>query len=422
MARAPDPEETVSQLRPTHAGERVASLDVIRGFAVLGILLMNIQSFSMIGAAYFNPAASGHFEGIDRWIWGVVHVVADQKFMTLFSLLFGAGIVLVTERAAQAGRNPAGLHYRRTLWLLAIGAFHAYCLWIGDVLVWYGLCSLWVVWFRKLRPSRLLILGLLAVAVGSALSIGIGAFLPQMPDEEVASFNSDWAPSAEQVEEEVALYQGSWSDQMSHRVPTAVAMHTIVYLFFAMWRAGGLMMIGMALFRWRIFQDPSPRLLRSLTWIGLLGGIPLICLGLQRNFAAGWTLEYSRFFGLQYNYWGSLFLSAAYLGGALLLCQKGILKGLQMRLAAVGRMALTNYLMQTVLCTTLFYGHGLGWFQSMTRTASLLVVMAIWAFQLLYSPLWLRRFEFGPAEWLWRSLTYWQLQPFRRQRTGEQPA
>ncbi|MFH1754581.1 MAG: hypothetical protein ABIA59_02650 [Candidatus Latescibacterota bacterium] len=133
---------------PIAPGERSVSLDVLRGVAVLGILIMNIQSFSMIEAAYLNPSSYGDLTGLNKWVSIVSHIFADQKFMTIFSILFGAGIVLMTSKAEATGRKSAGLHYRRTFWLLVIGAMHAYLLWHGDILVLYALCSLGVFWFR----------------------------------------------------------------------------------------------------------------------------------------------------------------------------------------------------------------------------------------------------------------------------------
>jgi uncharacterized protein len=398
---------------PVRADERIQALDVLRGVALLGILLMNIQSFSMIEASYFNPKASGYFDGLDRWIWIAVHVLADSKFMTLFSILFGAGIVLMTTRAERAGARPVFLHYRRTFWLLLIGAAHAYLLWFGDVLVWYSLCALVVVWFRKMRPSWLLILGLVAIAVGSLLAILIGLSLPQMPDDARAGFMEGWAPSEEQIQKEVSIYQGSWPEQMTRRVPMSLVMHTIVFFFFASWRAGGLMLVGMALFKWGMLSaEMSRTFYRWLVLVGLVG-MAIVSYGIYTNFVAGWTLDYSRFLGLQYNYWASLLVSAGYLGLVMLWCRRQVLERLKTSLAAVGRMAFTNYLMHTIVCTTIFYGHGLGLYSEANRSLQMLVVLGIWVFQLAYSPVWLRHFRFGPFEWLWRSLTYMKLQPFR---------
>ena len=137
---------------PTQPKERIIALDFLRGFALLGILLMNIQSFAMPFAAYFNPTAYGDLTGVNRWVWIGSHIVADNKFMTIFSILYGAGIVLITQKLEKKGHGSAGLHYRRTFWLLVIGMAHAYLLWYGDILVTYALAALLVYFFRKRSP------------------------------------------------------------------------------------------------------------------------------------------------------------------------------------------------------------------------------------------------------------------------------
>ncbi len=401
---------------PVRVSERIASIDVLRGFAVLGILVMNIQSFSMIEAAYFNPAASTYFDGLDKWIWVASHLFTDQKFMTLFSMLFGAGIVLMAERVESKCARPVALHYRRTFWLLVIGLSHAYLLWFGDVLVWYALCSFIIYPLRRVRPSRLMALGLCGILIGSVLNAFFGLSLPHMPPEVVAEqFLDSWQPSSDHVAAEIETYRSGFATHLRARVPTALGMHTVVFLAFAFWRAAGNMLIGMALFKWGVFSaSRAPSTYRWMVVVGLGVGLPIIALGVARNMSVGWTLGFSRFHGGQFNHWGSMLVAAAYIGLIMLWCQGSLLTSLRSRLAAVGRMALTNYLSQTLICTTLFYGHGLGWFMSVDRLGQIGVVVGVWLLQLIWSPIWLERFRFGPAEWLWRSLTYWKLQPMRR--------
>jgi uncharacterized protein len=148
--------------------------------------------------------------------------------------------------------------------------------------------------------------------------------------------------------------------------------------------------------------------------IGLLVGLAIVILGVENFEAAGWSFEYSFFIGTQFNYWGSLFVSFGYVCIVMLVCRNGWIPWLQRSLAAVGQMALTNYLLQTILCTTFFYGHGCGWYGYLSRIELVAVVLAVWILQLIASPLWLKKFRFGPFEWLWRSLTYWRLQPILR--------
>jgi uncharacterized protein len=388
-------------------GERIVSLDVLRGFALLGILIMNVQSFAMPEAAYFNPAAWGDLTGANRWVWIIGHVVADQKFMAIFSMLFGAGIVLFAERLESRGVRAAPLHYRRTFWLLVIGLLHAYLVWSGDILVTYAFCSALVFVVRRRSARALLAAGLTLLAAGSAISVLSGLSLPYWPADEVESLMRDWHPTAAQVQPEVDAYRGSWGEQMAARVPGALGLQTVAFVFVLGWRAAGMMLIGMALYRWGVLSaQRSLRVYRILGLVGFGVGLPLIIAGLRRNFAEGWSLEYSMFLGSQFNYWGSVFVALGWMALVVGITRAGVLTRVQKRLAAVGRMALTNYLLQSVLATLVFYGHGLGLFGSVSRLGQLAVVLAIWALQLIASPLWLARFRFGPVEWAWRSLTY----------------
>ncbi len=401
---------------PVPQRERIDSLDLLRGFALLGILMMNIQTFAMPFAAYFNPTAYGDLTGANYWAWFLTHVLFDQKFMTIFSLLFGAGIVLFTQRVEAGGASATAMHYRRTLWLLLIGLIHAYLLWVGDILVLYALCALAVFWFRKRSPRMLLAVGLIFLTLGSAISLAGGFALPQMPAAEREEMRlSDWQPPAEKIQEELAAYRGAWRAQLSHRVPLVFEFQTFVILVWGFWRAGGLMLVGMALFKWGVLRgDCSPAFYRGVAAAGAGLGWPLILYGVHRNEAAGWDFNFSFFFGVQFNYWGSLLVSGAYIAVLLLIHKSGALGWLTRRLRAVGQMAFTNYLMQTLLCITFFYGPGFGLFGSVARAGQVLTVLGVWVAQLVWSPYWLARFRYGPFEWLWRSLTYWRWQPMQR--------
>ncbi len=403
-------------IAPVTPAERMLSIDVLRGFAVLGILIMNIQSFSMIGAAYINPAASGEFSGIDKLIWMLSHIFADSKFMTIFSILFGAGIVLITQRAELKGKKPAGLHFRRTFWLLIIGLVHAYIFWYGDILVSYALCALMVYLARNFSPKRLLISGLLIIAVGSALSLLSGLSMPYWPDVSYQQTLKSWLPAAEAIEKEITAYSGSWLAQMDYRIPSALSMQTFIFFYTVFWRVTGLMLIGMALYKWKVLQAELPnKTYQILLLIGFGVGFSLVVYGLTTNAAVNWSIDYSMFLGSQYNYWGSLFVSLGYISLVMLTVKSGLFSSLTRALQAAGRMALTNYLLQTLVCTFIFYGHGFGLFGRTSRVTQIIIVFVIWIFQLILSPLWLRKFKFGPVEWLWRSLTYLKLQPMRVQ-------
>jgi len=300
------------------------------------------------------------------------------------------------------------------MWLILIGLLHAYILWYGDILVSYGFCGLLIYLFRKMSARKLLIIGLIAILIGSTITFVAGWSFPYWPEEIVEDARQSWRPGEDTMAEEVAAYRGGWQEQMVHRVPAAIGLQTFVFFAFVMWRAGGLMLIGMALFKWGILMaEASEKIYRNFLIVGLTAGITLASLGWITSEQNDWAMEYAMFWGNQFNYWGSLLLSLGYIGGVMLLCRAKGLLVIKRPLAAVGRMAFTNYLMHSVICTIIFYGHGFGLFGRVSRTWQMLIVLLIFSFQLWLCPLWLKHFRFGPIEWLWRSLTYRKTQSMR---------
>ncbi|MBT8379297.1 MAG: DUF418 domain-containing protein [Ignavibacteria bacterium] len=403
-----------NKLAPTFPSERYQSLDLLRGLAVLGILIMNIQSFSMIQAAYVNPNAYGDFTGLNKIVWILSHVFADQKFMTIFSILFGAGIILFTQRAEAKGFKATRLHYRRTFWLLVIGLAHAHLLWHGDILVPYALCAFVVFLFRKKKPKTLFTIGIIFISVSSIIYILLGWSIQFWPPESIQETMVSWKPEIEIVAKELSDFRGSWFEQMNQRVPTAILFETFLFLIWSFWRAGGLMLVGMALFKWGILTaERANDFYKKRLLIGLIVGLAIIVLGLAIHFDKEFKMEYSFFIGSQLNYWGSLFLSFAYICIIMLLSKRKIKNRIIRSLEGVGRTAFSNYLLQTLICTTIFYGHGFGFFGKVEREIQILIVIAVWIFQIILTNIWLRYFRFGPVEWLWRSLTYWKIQPIK---------
>ena len=410
---------TGSPMQPVGETERIGSLDVLRGIALLGILLLNIQSFAMPGSAYVNPSSYGDFTAANYWVWFFTHLLGSQKFVSIFSMLFGAGVILMTTRAEQRSGHSAGVHYRRMMWLIIFGLVHAHVLWYGDILFAYGVCGLIVFLLRKMRPVWLITIAAILVVIPYLLNLGFyGIYhaIPEQGQEQWAEgMAASWAPSDEIIQDELSSYRGGWLEQMSHRAPMAVMFQTFMMLIWLGWFAGGMMLLGMALFKTGVLSAA-----RSNSFYIIMAGI-CIPIGLALTLSQVYLLEandYPMFEGM-FVYMiphgiGAIVQSLGYVALVMLLFKAGALGWLQRALADVGRMALTNYLLHTIICTTIFYGHGFGQFGHFSRVEQLITVIIIWIVQLILSPNWLNYFRFGPFEWLWRTLTYWRPQPLRR--------
>lgn len=403
-----------NRAEPVAAPDRIVSIDVLRGVALLGILLMNIQSFAMPGDAYLNPTAYGDLTGANRWVWIVVHLLADQKFIGIFSMLFGAGILLIAERVGPD--RATRIHYRRMAVLLVFGLIHAHALWSGDILYTYAICGMFVYLARRLTPKWLIVAGLALHAVSTVFFIGNAVLLRDAPTEVITQVTSDyWLSPPAELAREIAAYRGGWFAQQTFRGPDATAMETFIFLIDTAWKTSGLMLVGMALYKLGILSARrSDELYRRMTMLGFGLGLPVIAYGVWRDFATGWDVVGSLLIDYQFNYWGSVLVALGWTGLVMLAVRSDRLPGVQRRLSAVGRTAFSNYIVQTLFGVAIFCGTGLGLFGRVERVGQLLIVFAIWAVQLTVAPVWLRHFEFGPLEWLWRSLTYGRAQPMRR--------
>jgi uncharacterized protein len=432
LGPAPEPE-------PVEAGDRVAAVDLLRGVALLGILVMNIPTFAWPDFPE-NPLERDPFTGLDRAFWCVQHVVFDTKMMTLFSMLFGAGLVLMSDRAEKRGASLTMLYYRRVLWLMGIGALHGYLVWAGDILFWYGACGLFLYPLRNWWPRALIGLGLamnLLLAVAGVL-FGMSVYYARTTSAEVAAIEAAgdqpgafearvaevWgqlAPEMLERPEKVRLeerrkavetYRGGYLGIVSTRAPEVLGLQVFGFVLFAFWVCGGRMLIGMGLMRLGVFTGlRSHRFYLMMVILGYAIGLPLVLLDT-------WLLVQHRFSLISevlstvfLNHLGGLAMALGHAGVVMLAFKARLLPWLQHALASVGRMALTNYLTHSIVLSTIFYGYGFGLFDSVDRTHQMMIVLAIWTFQLIASPLWLRFFRYGPAEWAWRSLTYCRPQP-----------
>lgn len=376
---------------------------------------MNVQLFSMPGAAYANPTAYGDLTGANLVVWWIGHLLFDYKFMALFSLLFGAGIVLFAERVLAAGNRPTWLHYRRMLWLLLFGLAHAYLLWFGDILVCYALCGMLVYPLRGRRPWFLLTVGLLLFALASAIALMHHVNLHEWPLESYTETLDAWAPNGDDIADELAAYRGGYWEQMRERAPQAVLTELRLFFSHSMFRVSGLMLMGMGLFKLGVLQGArSPRFYGRMVLVFLPVGLAIVAYGARENFRHDWALEYARFGGYQYNYWGSLLVALGLLGGVMWIASRGYLAHFRRWLEPVGQTAFSNYILQSVIGTGIFYGSGLGLFGKVSRVGQLTIVVGVWILQLALASWWLKRFRQGPLEWVWRALTYWQRTPFRR--------
>ena len=373
---------------PVRETGRITSLDLLRGVAVLGILLMNAVSFKFGPAPYFNLSAGGSETWLD-WAVGVFgEIFIDQKFMGLFSLLFGAGIILFIDRASRRGRRGVVLNLWRNALLLLIGILHM-LLWYGDVLTVYAVSSLFLIALRKLTSRALVSLG----AVVFALSVGCALLAQNIAGATDASLAGLWTPG---------------------EIPTegddgAVA---VVFMLGYFLRALGLILVGAGLYRAGFMDGGLPsRTYRLTAIIGLAIGLPLAAVGVAATAANDYSREIA-FIGQIPNTLATIPASLGYMS-LIILWNNRADSPLKRRLRAAGRMALTNYLTQTILgvliLTTLLADA-----DYVNRSAVLLFAFAVWALQLWWSQAWLSRFLFGPAEWLWRVATYRRGQPLRR--------
>lgn len=430
---------TAEGLAPVDKAARIESLDVLRGVAVLGILIMNITAFGLPFQAYYNPMAAGGGTGVNLAAFEVVSVLFEGTMRGIFSMLFGVSIVLLTARMEQAGAGlmAAEIYFRRMLWMLVAGVIHwSLLLWSGEILFAYSLCGLVLFAVRKLDPRIHLVAVVILLAIASLLKTTeyhatveaqAAAVAAEAAETKGAELTADQSAALEawegikshtQLSPEMAretreIVGGTYWHAVVSQFPTTYYFQWKQAPFWLLFDMMPFMMFGMALYAWGILGGRAPVRTYALMMLGGYAiGLPLNLYELGLVEASGFspvgfaaadrTYEISR-----------LAMVIGHLGLFLLAIRLGLLAALQRRLAAVGQMALSNYLTQTLICITLFYGFGFGLYEQLERHQLYYVVAAIWVAQLIWSPIWLRRFRFGPFEWVWRSLTYWQRQPMQ---------
>ncbi len=432
------------QFAPVTRAERINSLDVLRGVALMGILLMNITSFGLPSWAYdvplgtLLPVFSGPHATANTATWMLRWILAEGKMRGLFSMLFGAGAVLLTERAERRGGGDrvADIFLRRNMWLVLIGALHAYFVWYGDILFWYGITGLLFLYpMRHLRPKTLmkaagwmLVIWVLIAGVGrtsgvyftqkkgneAITKVHSGKVLTQDEKDAIGDkvkMDGNWWHSTQDVEKNIAKHK-SYGKAFTADVKEVYESETAIYFSFL--DVLIFMMLGMALYKNGFLTEKlSTSVYVKTAVIGCLISLPLGTASAIEAWRSGFQIvTTSAWLFIPYDICrvsGALAIAAI----VLLILRAGVLRGVTKRVAAVGQMALSNYLLTSLICRFVFVWGPTHWYGYLQYYKLYFVVAGVWAVNLVWSPLWLSRFQFGPAEWLWRSLTYWHKQPMR---------
>ena len=383
---------------------RIHSIDLLRGFAILGILIMNITNFSQVNIAYMNPTIGAGLEGYNQYFHAFNYIFADTRFMSIFSILFGAGVVLFTRNAETKVKRAGVLHFKRMFWLLLFGFVHAYFIWSGDILVPYAICGCFIFFLRKKSIRTLLVMSTLLFII--PLTFNLMTYYGMTSDELESTF-AFFHPNPEQIATEIKTMQGSFNEQMTIRLKNAIEFQTFVFLIETFWRTTAMMLLGMILFRKGVLSaDKTIKYYKNMMLAGFVPGLILSIIGLNQAYYFEWSGAYVMNIGANYKLISGVFMAIGYIGLVMWFFKKGIFKNLQRRLQATGRMAFTNYIGMSLICTLIFNGHGLGFFGTFDRLQQFLVVISVWVLILILSPLVLKKYRFGPLEWMWRKLTY----------------
>ena len=405
--------------------DRIATLDNVRGVAVMGILAMNIVAFAMPVGAYMNPMAYGSETSIDLAAYAFNFILIDGKMRGLFSFLFGASMLLVIEKAEAKGQNSASVHYRRMLVLLLFGAIHFYFIWFGDILFGYAVIGMLAWFFRNLPPRKLIALGatfifvqflIMAGFASSAQSLSAAAAQPGASAETLQAWKemSTWVriPTSAELAEQFGLALGPWLGIVQNQLTQHRWDPLIFSLTFGP-ETLAYMLFGMAALKNGFFAGNWDERAYTLVAVrGFLFAVPIYFVLVTLNFLDGFSPVGLFAFSMAATVLVRPIMIVAVAALVIVLTDQG--GWLVDRIAAAGRAAFTNYLGTSILMTGLFYGWGLGQFGELSRVQLWLVVIAMWAIMLAWSKPWLERFEYGPLEWLWRSMSRGSLQPMRR--------
>jgi uncharacterized protein len=426
---------TTNELKPTQNTSRINALDVIRGIALLGILLMNINGMGL-PFSYEDPSVLGHTDGLNFGVWFTNELFFEGTMRGLFTILFGAGVILLTSRLIDrgAGISTADVYYRRIVWLLLFGLVNSWIfLWDGDILYAYGLFGFFLFPFRNLAIKNLLIIAGVLICIGLVWDLSdynhkenikieaeqamllkeSGATLDKKAEEAIAEWEElSTKKTQEEIQEHIDGMQGNYFEIIQNKAEEIQWMQTWFQYRYGAWDILSFMFLGMAFFKMRILH--GERSIKFYVLLALIG----YAVGLSVNYYEATLVTNNNFESLaifqahQSYSIGRLFVTLGHIGLFMLFIKSGILGFLQRSLAAVGRMALSNYLMHSIITSIFFLGFG--YYGQLERYELYYVVFSIWVFQLITSPIWLKYFLFGPFEWLWRSLTYGKKQAFKK--------
>ncbi|PDW00396.1 DUF418 domain-containing protein [Candidatus Viridilinea mediisalina] len=407
---------------PVAQHERIQTLDVLRGFALFGILTVNMFLFSHPFQAYLLPP--GELPWYDQAAKLLILALGEGKFFTLFSLLFGLGFAIQLERAQARGGRFVPTYLRRLSVLLLFGLIHAFFIWIGDILTLYAILGMVLLLFTWVKNPRTLLIWAAIFWIFFQLSsfafTGLVVWardLPEVGVEIEAAFAEQMEVFRHEYERALVAYgSGTFGEVTAQRTRDVISMSSVGWLTMAP-VVMTMFLIGAYIGRRGLLRDVAAhrKLFRRLMIGGFAIGLPaniIAALLIQQVGRAdlSWNLALANLLlGL-----GGITQSIAYLSAIVLLCQSVPWSRWLAYLAPVGQMGLSNYLFQSIICTFIFYGYGLGLFNQVGMAAGLLLTIVIYAIQIPISHWWMARFRYGPAEWLWRSLTYMRPQPMRR--------
>jgi uncharacterized protein len=437
---------------PVSPSQRIPIIDSIRGFALLGILLMNIPYFADAFYRGENPLVMKE-TGLNYYTWWTMSGAFEGTMRALFSILFGAGTLLLLTRLEKKENpqfTPADIYYRRLFILLSFGVVNAFVfLWPGDILFNYALCGLFLYPFRNWKARNLLIVGLLVmlfttyketrpwwrqkemrVKGEAALQLQKNkTTLTEKQEEELKkwqAFQVKTNPDSlrKEVGKERAEMQKGYFSIYYHLRPWNIKFESTMIYKFWFWDVIALFFIGMALFKWGVLTGKrSSRFYLLMLLICYALGFSINIWALQNKLSLNFdSTRYLDRMWINLYQERRLLQALGHMSLIMLLYKNGVFGFLWKWLSKVGQMAFSNYLMQSIICVTIFYGFGFGVYGKLERYQWYIVVGSVWVFQILFSNLWLRYFRFGPFEWLWRSLTYWKKQPMKRKQEVEEPA